>query len=159
MIELMTEGASLDDKAIESIKKRTDGNPLFIEEVTRKLLSHSAQAYKSDAEIPGTLQNLLLDRLDQLGEAKNVAQVAATIGREFDLAMLAAIEDQQDAAVIDESVRKLIDAEIIREEGRSGGTKWIFHHALFQEAAYNSQLKSRQARFSSTRVILVKTFT
>jgi predicted ATPase/class 3 adenylate cyclase len=146
LIQVLSRESPLRMKSIESIRDRTDGNPLYVEEVTKKLLEQFSDLEDKflDAEIPNSLQNLLLDRLDQLGNARAVAQVAATIGREFDFAMLTQIEEEQDPEEISLGIEKLINAEIIQTVSSTNSSRFIFHHALFQEAAYESQLKSRR---------------
>ncbi len=145
LIQLLTESSHLRASSIEAIGRRTDGNPLFVEEVTRNMLGQLVEDKNSilDAVVPSSLQNLLLDRLDRLGNVKDIAQIAATIGREFDLSMLVVVKGGQKDREVDEAIKKLAEAEIIREIDAKAN-KYIFHHALFQKAAYDSQLMPRR---------------
>lgn len=129
-------GADFTQETLQNIVARADGVPLFVEEMAR-MAPEGGQA-----EIPATLQDLLAARLDRLGEAKRIAQRAATIGREFDVALLAEVVTPGHAALTS-SLAALQKAGLIWGET---GKHFRFKHALLQEAAYRSQAKSeRQA--------------
>ncbi len=132
-------GAELPETVIDQIVSRADGIPLFIEELTQSVL----EAGEAETEVPETLQASLLARLDRLGSAKHVAQVGAAIGREFDRALLVAVigdTEPELQALLD----YLVSSGLIYQLGRSPVTSYAFKHALIQEAAYESLLKSRR---------------
>jgi len=132
-------GAELPETVVDQIVSRADGIPLFIEELTQSVL----EAGEAETEVPETLQASLLARLDRLGSAKHVAQVGAAIGREFDRALLVAVigdTEPELQAMLDH----LVSSGLIHQLGRSPDTSYAFKHALIQEAAYDSLLKSRR---------------
>jgi class 3 adenylate cyclase len=127
---------------VEALVARTDGVPLFVEEVTRAVLEGEGAAVEP-REIPMTLHDSLMARLDRLGEAKRVAQVAAVIGREVPDRLLRAVAGMPDDA-LEGALRKLVDADLVHARGLSPEVTYFFKHALVQEAAYASLLKSRR---------------
>ncbi len=146
----------LPEVVINDILKKTDGNPLFVEEVT-KLLLESGVLTLSEAgyqltsslkalSIPSTLQDSLMARLDRLGAAKEIAQLGATIGREFAYILVKAISKLEDGLLI-ERLKKLVSAEMLLENGKVPNMMYTFKHALIQEAAYSSLLKKRRQEF------------
>jgi tetratricopeptide (TPR) repeat protein len=110
---------------------------LFIEEVTRLMLEGGAQA------IPPTLQQSLAARLDRLGEAREVAQMGAVVGREFRFGLLHAIAGATEAE-LSLALEKLVDADLLFVDGVAPDSIYRFKHALIQEAAYESMLRSRR---------------
>jgi predicted ATPase len=110
---------------------------LFIEEVTRLMLEGGAQA------IPPTLQLSLVARLDRLGEAREAAQIGAVVGREFRFGLLYAIAGRQEAEH-NVALKTLVDADLLFVDGVAPGSTYRFKHALIQEAAYESMLRSRR---------------
>jgi class 3 adenylate cyclase len=133
--------AGLDPAMIDRVIARTDGVPLFAEELTRLMLAGPKGV--GGAEIPATLLDSLAARLDRLGRAREAAQLASVIGRDFTYELLAAIsplpegELQADLAV-------LADAELIYARGLPPEASYRFKHALTRDAAYDSLLKSRR---------------
>ena len=132
---------ALSKELIEGVSERTGGVPLFVEEVTRLLVERGEQG--GVQAIPPTLQQSLAARLDRLGPAREVAQVGAVLGRDFVYALL------RDVAEIDEpalqaSLERLADADLLFVEGAPPEAKYRFKHALIQDAAYESLLKSRR---------------
>ena len=122
--------------------ERTGGVPLFVEELTRAVLE-SGDAKITGREIPVTLHDSLMARLDRLGPAKEVAQVGSVIGSEFSYELLHAVhplaeEDLQGA------LRKLADAELIYVRGIPPEANYTFKHALIRDAAYEALLRSRR---------------
>ncbi len=115
--------------------KRADGVPLFLEELTRYVISHRIVSGGS-IEIPHSLRELLGARLDQLGPAKATAQVAAVIGREFDLDLLQRVAQRDTAALLGD-VEQLVSAGLAQRERRVGAPRYRFHHALIQATAYD----------------------
>src|SRR5262245_1569114 len=112
-------------------------SPLLREEADRYVLTGPLHT----AAIPDTLQDALMARLDQLNRAKEVAQLGAVLGREFTYELLAAIAPQDDTA-LQEGLAQLVAAELLYQRGRPPRARYIFKHALIQDAAYASLLKS-----------------
>lgn len=146
----LTDGNALPDEIIEIIVKRTDGVPLFVEELTKTILESGALKSEGDrmvldgplseVSIPATLHDSLMARLDRLQPIKEVAQNAACIGREFKHSLLAKISKlpaKELAAALD----GLIAAELIYRRGVPPEATYTFKHALVRDAAYNSLLK------------------
>jgi tetratricopeptide (TPR) repeat protein len=121
---------------MERIVERTDGVPLFVEEVVRELQEGGEVEV---AAIPATLRDSLTARLDRLGDAKDVAQTAALLAREFPYALLAAVMPG-DEAHLRAALDRLVDAGILY----AAGDRYLFKHALLQDAAYESMLQSRR---------------
>jgi class 3 adenylate cyclase/tetratricopeptide (TPR) repeat protein len=133
-------GVKLPEAVVDEIISRTDGIPLFVEELTQSVL----EAGEAATEVPETLQASLLARLDRLGPAKYVAQVGAAIGREFDRKLLVAAIGDAAEPELQASIDHLVSSGLIHKSGRSPDTSYTFKHALIQEAAYESLLKSRR---------------
>jgi class 3 adenylate cyclase/tetratricopeptide (TPR) repeat protein len=128
---------------IEGVSERTGGVPLFVEEVTRLLLERGEQG---DVQaIPPTLQQSLAARLDRLGSAREVAQIGAVLGRDFAYALLRDVAEL-DEPVLQASLDRLADADLLFVEGAPPQASYRFKHALIQDAAYESLLKSRRQR-------------
>lgn len=132
------------------IARYSDGIPLFAEEMAKLFAQQPTLASTTTALLPATLHDLLLARLDQMGTAKRVAQLAATIGREFSHDLLAAVADI-DTATLFADLKRLKAGGILDNDTAAKGQSSRFHHALLQEAAYQSQLK--RDRVSSHRRI------
>ena len=132
---------ALSKELIEGVNERTGGVPLFVEEVTRLLVERGAQG--GVQAIPPTLQQSLAARLDRLGPAREAAQIGAVLGRDFTYLLL------RDVAEVDEptlqaSLDRLADADLLFVEGAPPEAYYRFKHALIQDAAYDSLLKSRR---------------
>jgi class 3 adenylate cyclase/tetratricopeptide (TPR) repeat protein len=137
MVGSIAERYAFSADALEGVAVRTGGVPLFIEEVTRLMLEGGAQA------IPPTLQQSLAARLDRLGEAREVAQMGAVVGREFRFDLLHAIAGVEEAE-LNVALEKLVDADLLFADGVAPDSIYRFKHALIQEAAYESMLRSRR---------------
>jgi len=148
-------GKPLPPAVAQRIQERTNGVPLFIEEVTKHLLE-SDQIVEKDGRlelvgsidklaIPATLQDSLMARLDKLGEAKEIAQVCAVIGREIPYRLLALVTEQ-DETPLRQQLKKLTDAELFHQRGVPPESTYTYRHALILDTAYNSLLKSTRAR-------------
>jgi tetratricopeptide (TPR) repeat protein len=122
--------------------ERTGGVPLFIEELTRAVLE-SGDASVSGRQIPVTLHDSLMARLDRLGPAKEVAQVASVIGSDFSYELLHAVSPYSEAE-LEGSLSKLADAELIYVHGTPPEANYTFKHALVRDTAYEALLKSRR---------------
>ena len=133
-------GADLPNETVDAIIARTDGVPLFVEELTKAVLE------TGEAAIPASLHDTLMARLDRIPEVKEVAQIAACIGREFDFVLLAAIAGRPEAELAD-ALDRLAAAELVFRRGTPPDAHYVFKHALVRDAAYGSLLKSRRQQF------------
>ncbi len=134
---------------IDAIVARADGIPLFLEELTRTILEPGVA--RRVEEIPATLADSLMARLDRLSAAKEVAQRASVLGREFSYPLLAAVVGLEEA-VLRHGLARLDGAEIVFVRGEPPAATYTFKHALVQEAAYESLLK-RTRRQLHSRVV------
>ena len=132
---------ALSQEVVEAVSERTGGVPLFVEEVTRLLLERG-EAGGLQA-IPPTLQQSLAARLDRLGEAREVAQIGAVLGRDFTYALLRAVGGLDEPA-LQSALDRLAGADLLLAEGAGQKANYRFKHALIQDAAYDSLLKSRR---------------
>jgi predicted ATPase len=151
LIAHLAGGKALPAEVVAHIVAKTDGVPLYVEELTKMLLA--SDLLRADAEhyvltgplsamaIPETLQDSLMARLDQLTTAKEVAQLGAVLGREFAYEMLGAISSQDETLVRD-GLTRLVAAELLYQRGRPPRARYTFKHALIQDAAYASLLRS-----------------
>ncbi len=137
MVSTLAERHALSKETVEGLADRTGGVPLFVEEVTRLMLEGGAQT------IPPTLQQSLAARLDRLGEAREVAQIGAVLGREFSYGLLQAVAGLPEPA-LRSSLEKLVEADLLYAEGSPPSAIYRFKHALIQDAAYDSLLKNRR---------------
>jgi len=139
---------------VEEIIDRTDGVPLFIEEVTAALAETGLIAdregtdvvipTRETAAIPATLHDLLMERLDRLGSAKEVAQLAAVIGRSFGFELLRAISDRNEQS-LERDLARLVESGLVY--GRTGTeSNYDFKHALVRDVAYQTLLKRERQK-------------
>ncbi|MBC7978602.1 MAG: TOMM system kinase/cyclase fusion protein [Myxococcales bacterium] len=153
LVAELFEGRELPDEVLQQIIKRTDGVPLFVEEFTQMLLAAGVLVLRgegyvldrplTEADIPASLRDLLTSRLDRMGKAKETAQRAAAIGREFGFALLSAASDRTPEQLqID--LDQLQAAGLIQAKRKLGDRGYVFKHALIRDAAYESL--SRGAR-------------
>lgn len=145
MVRVLAKLHDLPPLAVRRIVTKTDGVPLFVEELTKMLLETGAlrEANLADTDVPSTLQDSLMARLDRLESAKMVAQIGATIGREFAYALIREVGEYDDPT-LERELRRLCDAELLREYGAPPSSRYSFRHALIRDAAYNSLLRSRK---------------
>ena len=132
---------ALSGEVVEGVSDRTGGVPLFVEEVTRLLLERGVEG--GAQSIPPTLQQSLAARLDRLGPAREIAQIGAVLGRGFPHALLQAVAGFEDAQ-LRSALERLAEADILFVEGDGAQANYRFKHALIQDAAYDSLLKSRR---------------
>jgi class 3 adenylate cyclase len=132
---------TLAPSVVQAVIERTDGVPLFIEELTRLMVERAGRP--GSDEIPATLRDSLAARLDRLGPAREVAQLAAVIGREFSYEVLAAIWPRSEPELVSD-LGALADAELIHARGSPPQATYRFRHALVQTAAYEALLKRRR---------------
>jgi class 3 adenylate cyclase/DNA-binding winged helix-turn-helix (wHTH) protein/tetratricopeptide (TPR) repeat protein len=161
MVEALLGTQCLSPAAQAQIVARTDGVPLFVEEVTKAVLeaerARDVTASASDPgpalAIPVTLHEALLARLDRLGSAKGVAQLGATLGREFAYALLRAVSPLEDGP-LQHALATLVAAELLYQRGQPPQALYRFKHALIQEAAYEFVLR-RVRRQTHQRIVHV----
>ncbi|MBT3885727.1 MAG: AAA family ATPase [Rhodospirillaceae bacterium] len=156
LINRVTGGKALPAEVMEQIVLKTDGVPLFVEELTKTVLEsglvvEDGDQYRLDGPltalaIPESLQDSLMARLDRLSPVKEVAQLASVIGRAFDEELLAAISFQS-AAELRASLATLVDAEMIYQRSLPPTARYEFKHAMVQDVAYESLLKSTRQTF------------
>ena len=132
---------ALPQEVVEGVNVRTGGVPLFVEEVTRLLVERGEQG--GVQAIPPTLQQSLAARLDRLGPAREVAQIGAVLGREFTYPLLLDVAEADEIA-LQASLDRLVEADLLFVEGAPPQANYRFKHALIQDAAYDSLLKSRR---------------
>ena len=147
---------NLPPEVVADLLSKTDGNPLFIEEVTKLVLESGVVENNKGVyllkgslkalSIPKTLRDSLMARLDQLGPAKKVAQIGATIGREFPYNLIKAISGI-DQNTLNDYLQKLVFAELLLVQGEIPDAIFTFKHALIQETAYSSLLKKQNKEF------------
>jgi len=158
-------GSALSEALIEQVYDRTGGVPLFVEEFTKMLQESAAltgaqeggapAAVLPTRQIPATLQDLMNARLDRMEGEQEVAQLAATLGREFSHELLAAVSSM-DEAILQSELDKLVRAEILFQKGRPPGCTYIFKHALLEDALYNSLVKSKRQEFHRRAALAVE---
>ena len=141
MVEELAARRGLAQEVIEGVTERTSGVPLFVEEVTRLLLERGEQ--RGVQAIPPTLQQSLTARLDRLGPAREVAQIAAVIGRGFSYPLVRAVAKMEGEA-LQAALERLAEADILLVQGLPPESEYRFKHALIQDAAYENLLKSRR---------------
>ena len=132
---------ALSKEVVEGVTERTGGVPLFVEEVTRLLLERGEEG--GAHLIPPTLQQSLAARLDRLGPAREVAQIGAVLGRDFTYSLLHAVGRVEDLA-LQSALDRLADADLLITASAGPQANYRFKHALIQDAAYDSLLKSRR---------------
>jgi class 3 adenylate cyclase/predicted ATPase len=147
---------TLPAEVVAYIVARTDGVPLFVEELTKMLLESAllhqeAERYTltgplSAVAIPTTLQDSLMARLDRLPMIREVAQLGAVLGREFAYEMLRALAGVEES-LLQDRLAQLVDTELLYQRGRPPRARYIFKHALVQDAAYASLLKSTRQQY------------
>ena len=158
LVGSVTRGKALPAEVLDEVLARTDGVPLFVEELTRSVLEsgllredgdhYALQGPLSALAIPVTLRDSLMARLDRLGKVKELAQIGACIGREFSFELLHPIAALHTDALARE-LEKLVDAALVSRNGAPPSAVYIFKHALVQDAAYESLLKSRRCELHS----------
>ena len=146
-------GKALPADVLAQITSKTDGIPLFVEELTRTVLESGLLRDLGDhleligapaaLAIPSTLQDSLMARLDRLASAKELAQIGACIGREFDHDLLAAVSRLQEPT-FSEALVRLVGSDLVLRRGQPPNATYAFRHALIQDVAYATLLKSRR---------------
>ncbi|MFC5499435.1 ATP-binding protein [Caenimonas terrae] len=155
LVHNVCHGHSLPPAVVSQILAKTDGIPLFIEELTATVLESRAASGGADApaadaplpalDIPSTLRDSLMARLDRLDDAKEVARMASALGREFSFPLLLRVTGQP-PGVLAAALERLVKAQLLFRRGPQHAAEYVFKHALIQQAAYEGQLRSdRQA--------------
>ena len=149
-------GKPLPTEVLQQIVEKTDGVPLFVEEMVKALLE---SGYLQEVEgryelggalpsfaIPATLQDSLMARLDRLVSAKGIAQLGAVMGRQFSYELLEAVS-HLDTLTLQRELGRLVEAELLYQRGLPPQASYLFKHALIQDAAYQSLLKSTRQQY------------
>lgn len=165
MIKQLCQKKMLPLEVFSEIISKTDGIPFFVEELTNAVLRSSLLVEKekhfelsqnmSQIGIPSTLQDSLMSRLDDLGEDKELAQLSATLGREFTYELLHAAAMQNESN-LRSSMARLINAELFVQNGQPPKASYRFQHALVREAAYQSLLKCTRQKYHQRISLLIK---
>lgn len=142
MARLAVARAALTDRTLDLLVERTDGVPLFVEELAH-VLADTNGAEASAQQIPVTLAGSLMARIDRLGAAKEIVQIAAVIGRRFSYALLREIAGKPDD-VLRAALDRVIETELIGATGTRSGATYLFKHVMVRDTAYGSLLKSRR---------------
>jgi class 3 adenylate cyclase/tetratricopeptide (TPR) repeat protein len=153
MVSALAGGKALPDTLLDQILTRTDGVPLFVEELTKSILESGELTEAGDhyeyagaartVTIPATLRDSLMARLDRFMPVKEIAQIGAAIGREFSYELIAAVAPMPQVQ-LDDSLSRLTESGLAFRRGTPPDATYTFKHALVQDAAYDSLLKSRR---------------
>jgi tetratricopeptide (TPR) repeat protein len=156
IVTQVTGGRALPAEVMNQIVAKTDGNPLFVEELTKAVLEgdilvKDADGYRLDGPlpplaIPATLQASLMARLDRLAPVKEIGQIGATIGREFSYPLMREVAGRDETA-LKQALDKLEQGGLVFRRGEPPEAIYSFKHALVRDAAYESLLKSRRKQF------------
>jgi predicted ATPase/class 3 adenylate cyclase len=159
LIERVTAGKTLPEEVRDQILARTDGVPLFVEELTKTVLETGLLEERDDhyalncplpsMAIPTTLQASLMARLDRLAPVREVAQIGAVVGREFSHELLTTVAGLPKEK-LEEALGQLVRSELIFCRGQIPQAIYTFKHALVRDAAYSGLLKSRRAALHAT---------
>jgi predicted ATPase len=149
-------GKALPPEVVAQVVAKTDGVPLFVEELTKMVLESGLLLEQEDRyaltgplpplAIPSTLHDSLMARLDRLATVKSLAQLGATLGREFAYALMHAVSSW-DEKTLRRGLHQLVEAEFLYQQGLPPQATYVFKHALIQEAAYQSLLKSTRQQY------------
>jgi predicted ATPase len=163
MVLRVTGGKPLPAPVLAQIVAKTDGIPLFVEELVKTTIESGLVHEDADhygltgplppLAIPATLQDALMARLDRLAVVKGVAQLGAVVGREFAYELLRAVSPL-DEATLQQGLRQLVEAELVYQRDIPPQATYTFKHALIQDAAYQSLLRSTRQQYHQ-RIALV----
>src|SRR5215813_3665576 len=159
MVKRVTGGKALPPEVMQQIVAKTDGVPLFVEELTKTVVESGllreeegryvgvyGSAPIPPLAIPSTLQDSLMARLDRLSTVREIAQLGATLGREFSYELLHAVSPL-DEATLQRGLQQLVEAELVYQRGLLPQAQYLFKHALIQDTAYQSLLKSTRQQY------------
>jgi class 3 adenylate cyclase/predicted ATPase len=151
LVEQIAGKKPLPIEVVSQIADRTDGVPLFVEELTKNVLESGVLREEQDRyvldrklppfEIPATLQDSLMARIDRLAPVRMVAQIGAAVGREFSYALLRAVSALSEGE-LEAALARLVASELVFQRGATPEAVYTFKHALVQDAAYGSLLRS-----------------
>jgi len=156
-------GKPLPRPIVADIVAKTDGVPLYIEELTKSMLESglvagadaSASVSVASAAIPATLQDALLARLDRLARVREIAQIGAALGRDFSHEMLAAVA-RKPAHELEAGLDRLVEAELLVRYGEPPDAHYRFKHALIRDAAYATLLRSQRYQLHAQIAAVIK---
>ena len=164
MVEGISGGRAVPDAVVRQVASKTDGVPLFVEELTKVVLesdllvarghSYELSAHHLDLAIPSTLEESLMARLDQLGSARALAETASVLGREFTHELLAAVVRP---AVPDADLARLVSGELLERRGTPPDAVYTFRHALIREQAYQCLLRGRRQEIHARVAAVLET--
>ena len=156
MTDRVAHGKALPAEVVEQVVAKTDGVPLFVEELTKMVLESGLLQEREDRyeltgplpplAIPTTLHDSLMARLDRLATVKGLAQLGATLGREFSYELLQAVSPW-DEGTLQRGLHQLVEAEFLYQRGLPPQATYLFKHALIQDAAYQSLLRSTRQQY------------
>ncbi len=156
MVHRVTGGKPLPPEVLHQIVAKTDGVPLFVEELTKMVVESGLLTAVHDhyelsgslppLAIPSTLQDSLMARLDRLAPVREIAQLGATIGREFDYALLRAVSPLNEDT-LQQGLGQLVEAELLYQRGLPPRARYLFKPALIPETAYQSLLKNKRQQY------------
>jgi predicted ATPase/DNA-binding winged helix-turn-helix (wHTH) protein/class 3 adenylate cyclase len=166
MTKRITRGKSLPAEVLQQLVVKSDGVPLFVEEMTRMVLEsglvkelngqYEIMGPLTASTIPSTLHDLLMARLDRLGTAKQVAQLGAILGREFSYEVIRAVA-LVDEPTLQHELTQLVEAELLQQRGRLPQAEYLFKHVLIQEAAYQSLLRRTRRQYHKRIAAVLET--
>jgi len=166
MIAHLAGGKAMPVQVVAHVLSKSDGVPLYVEELTKSILQSDLLEEQSDryvargslegVEIPSTLQDSLMSRLDRLPKVRELAQIGAVLGREFAYEVLCILAGLDETTLRD-GLGQLVSAELLYQRGRPPRARYIFKHALIHEAAYQSLLKRSRQRFHRLAAELLET--
>src|SRR5437879_3920124 len=168
MLPSLTGDKILPPEVVEQVIAKTDGVPLFVEELVKMILESGLVREQAGRyvltgplpplAIPSTLHDSLMARLDRLATARELVQLGAVLGREFAYDLLQAVASV-DETTLQQGLARLVEAELVYQRGLPPNSRYIFKHALIQDAAYQSLLKStRQQYHQRIAQVLVERF-
>jgi len=156
MTSQVVHGKTLPTEVVEQVVAKTDGVPLFVEELTKMVLESGLLREREERyelrgpllplAIPATLHDSLMARLDRLATVKALAQLGATLGREFAYELLRAVSPW-DEATLRQGLQQLVEAALLYQQGLPPQATYLFKHALIQEVAYQSLLRSTRQQY------------
>ena len=159
IVNRLTGGKSLPEKVLDEILTRTDGVPLYVEELTRSILEsgelrelddrYGATGADHAVNIPASLRDSLMARLDRVVAVKEIAQIGAVIGRSFSWEVIRAVASKTPTE-LDAALTRLTDSGLATRRGTPPGATYVFKHSLVQDVAYDSLLKTRRQQLHAT---------
>ena len=161
-IERVASGRALPGALVADIVTKTDGVPLFIEELTKSMLESGLDGAEASTSgslpsvaIPATLQDALMARLDRLASVREIAQIGAALGRDFSHHMLAAVA-RMPAHELEAGLERLVHAELLIRRGEAPDAQYRFKHALIRDAAYATLLRSQRHQLHARIAAAIK---